>query len=341
VGRKVVWIEVDAQRVWCKACKIVRMADLGIAKPRVRYTKAFARYALELARLTTIQEAADHLRVSWDTIKELQKASLKKRFSKPRLDDLKWIAIDEISIGHGHRYVTLVLNLLSGAVVYVADGKDKEALTDFWEKLRSSSAKVEAVAIDMGIAYITAVSENLPGAALVFDHFHIVKLFNEKLSALRRLLYHQATDKQKKVLKGSRWLLLKNPEHLDLESNEAAHLKEALDLNAPLATAYYLKEDLRQLWSQRNKAQAGKFLSAWLRRVEASKVQILIKLAHFLGAYRSGILAWYDYNISTGPLEGTNNKIKTMQRMAYGYRDKEFFRLKIYALHESRYALVG
>ena len=194
----------------------------------------------------------------------------------------------------------------------------------------------------MSPAYIQAVRTHLPKATLVFDHFHVVKLFNQKLSDLRRDVQREAEGPlQKKVLKGTRWLLLKNPENLDPKHNEAKRLKEALKLNQPLATAYYMKEDLRQLWMQEDKRRAARFLDDWIARAQVSGVRMLQQFAITLAAHRSGLLAWYDCPISTGPLEGTNTKIRVMQRQAYGFRDTEFFKLKIYALHESTYALVG
>jgi transposase len=341
IGKKRTFIGLEVPRVECSSCQVVRQVTLGFADPRIRHTRAFARYALELSRHMTIRDTAKHLGVSWDVVKEIQRDYLHRRFRKPRLRGLRQIAIDEISIGHGHRYLTVVLDLVSGAVVFVGEGKGMEALEPFWRRLRASRAKIRAVAIDMGPAYIAAVQKHLPRATIVFDHFHIIKLFNEKLSDLRRSLYHEATKQQKKVLKGSRWLLLKNPENLDGKRNEKKRLQEALKLNEPLALAYYLKEDLRQLWNQAGKRKAGVFLTDWCRRAKASDVPILVKFAKLLAAHRRGILAWYDFNISTGPLEGTNNKIKTMQRQAYGYRDMDFFKLKIYAIHEARYELVG
>jgi len=341
IGKKRVWLSLEVPRMECDECDVVRQIQLGFAEPKARHTKAFARYALELSRHMTIQDVADHLGVDWDTIKGIQKTYLERRFKKPRLRGLKHLAIDEISIGHGQRYLTVVLDLESGAVVFVGQGKGTEALEPFWRRLRASRARIRAVAMDMSAAYIRAVRDHLPKAAIVFDHFHIIKLCNEKLSNLRRTLYHEATALQKKVLKGARWLLLKNPDNLTRKRNEKKRLKAALKLNEPLALAYYLKEDLRQLWSQPGKRQAGVFLTDWCRRTKASGIPILVKFASLLTVHRRGILAWYDYRISTGPLEGTNNKIKTMQRMAYGYRDMEFFKLKIYALHETRYELVG
>jgi transposase len=342
IGSKVIYLDLDVQRVACRRCDVIRQVDLGFADSRFSYTRGFERYVLELSKHMTILDVARHLHVSWDVVKDIQKRYLKKKFSRPVLKDLQYLAIDEIAVKKGHKYVTVVLDLESGAVVFVGDGKGADALKPFWKRLRHSPAKVEAVAIDMSPAYMSAVLEHLPGAAIVFDHFHVVKLFNDKLSDLRRDLYREAKDElQKDVLKGTRWLLLKNPGNLDEKKGEKERLEEALRMNQPLYTAYYLKEDLREVWTQPDKKQAEKVLDEWVRKASSSGISILKTMAKTLSAYRSGILAYYDHPISTGPLEGTNNKIKTMKRQAYGFRDMEFFKLKIMALHETKYALVG
>jgi transposase len=341
IGRRPVTVVYPIPRVACAACGVIRQVELDFAEPRRTFTKAFARYALELCRLMTIQDVAQHLGVSWDVIKDIHKQDLHRRFAKPKFKHLKRLAIDESCIGAGHRYVTLVLDLDSGAVVHVGQGKGGDALTNFWKRLRRSGAKVEAVATDMSPAYIAAVTRHLSEATLVFDRFHVLKLFNDKLTALRRELYRQATADGKKVLKGVRWLLLKNPEHLDGPRHERQRLEAALKLNEPLATAYYLKEELREFWEQADDDEATLFLMAWIERAEASGIRMLSQFAQTLRAHALGLLAYYDYPISTGPLEGTNNKIKTMQRQAFGFRDQEYFTLRILAAHEAKYALVG
>jgi len=342
MGAKVVFFDLEVQRVGCLRCGSIRQVSLGFADPRFSYTHAFERYALELSRHMTIQDVARHLSVSWDVIKEMQKRDLTRRFSKLCLKDLQMIAIDEISIRKGHRYLTVVLDMISGAIVFVGDGKGADALAPFWKKVKRAKAQIEAVAMDMSPAYISAVSVHLPQAAIVFDHFHVIKLFNDKLSELRRDLYHEAKDLlQKKVLKGSRWLLLKNPENLDTSKGERERLADALQLNQPLSCAYYLKEDLRQIWLQPNKDNAQLVLADWIKRAETTGIKMLKKFAKTLAAFQSGILSYYDYRISSASLEGTNNKIKTMKRMAYGFRDIEFFKLKIMAIHETKYALTG
>jgi transposase len=342
IGSKTTIVTLPIPRVECPACGVVRQVEVSFADPRRTYTRAFERYALELSRSMTILDVARHLGVGWDLIKEIQKRDLSRRFARPKLKHLKRIAIDEIAVAKGHRYLTVVMDLDSGAVVFVGDGKGADALKPFWKRLRPSRAVIEAVAMDMSAAYRRAVSTHLPAAVIVFDHFHVVKLFNEKLSELRRSLYREATEvMHKEVLKGTRWLLLKNPENLDAKRDEKKRLEEALALNKPLATAYYMKEDLRRFWEQPGKRFATTFLDGWIRRAEASGIKILQQMGKTLAAHRSGLLAYYDAMITSGPMEGTNNKIKTMKRQAYGFRDREFFKLKILAIHETKYALVG
>ena len=342
IGLKPTFVLLKVARVICLHCEHTRQVKVPFADPRRGYTHSFERYAWELSKATTIQDAARHLDVSWDIIKDIQKRNLHRRFGRPKLKNLKEIAIDEIAIGKGHAYFTVVLDLRSGAVVYVGDGKGAAALTAFWKRLRASHAKVKAVATDMSKAYIQAVRKNLPRAVHVFDHFHVIKLYNDKLSAFRRALYHELIDEgQRQILKGTLWLLLKNPENLDPLRNERQRLEDALQLNTPLTIAYYLKEDLRQIWQQPSKAKARRVLEDWIRRADASDVRMLQQFARTLEEHRHGILAFYDYRISTGPLEGTNNKIKTMKRQAYGFRDREFFKLKILGLHQAKFALVG
>lgn len=195
--------------------------------------------------------------------------------------------------------------------------------------------------MDMSSAYISAVQGNLPKADIVFDCFHVVKLMNEKLTTLRRELYREATADEKLVLKGSRWLLLKNPENLNEDRDEEAHLAEALALNQPLAKGYYLKEELRLFWDQTFRWPAQLFLRSWCRRAIATGLSPLKTMAKTLTRLEEWLLNYFDHRITSGPMEGTNNKIKTLQRQSYGIRDREYFELILYSLHQKKYALVG
>lgn len=342
IGRRPTKVLLPIARVYCVRCDVTRQVNVKFADEHRRCSRSFERYVLDLARITTIKAVARHLGIDWGLVKDIQKRHLDKKYSKPKLKHLKEIAIDEISIGRGHNYLTVVLDLKSGAVVFIGKGKGTDALLPFWQRIQASHSKIRAVAIDMSRAYTEAVRKHLPKAALVYDHFHIIKLYNEKLTELRRDLYREATaGLNKNVLQGIRWLLLKNPENLDPKKRERERLDAALKLNGPLFVAYYMKEYLRLLWEQPDKRTARSLINDWIALADASGIRMLKSFARTLAAHREGILAWYDYPISTGPLEGTNNKIKTMKRQAYGFRDIEFLKLKIMAIHEAQYELVG
>jgi len=340
IGKREVLVTLPIQRIECLPCNKVHQVKLNFANKMRSYTHSFERYALDLCQLMTISDVAKLLKVSWDTIKDIEKRHLKKHFDKPKLKHLKRLAIDEIYLGKKTKFVTLVMDLVTGAVVYIGDGKGGDALTPFWKKLKLSKAKIEAVAMDMGKAYIKAVKENLPAVPIVFDHFHVIKLYNEKLTILRRDLQREAEKSDKDILKGTRWLLLKSPKKLNTLNEECNKLRKALKLNEPLAMAYYLKDDLGQIWKQNDKEEAEFLLWEWVKKATSSGVNLLVKFAKTVLKYSNEILAYYDFNkMSSGPMEGTNNKIKTLQKRAYGYRDMEFFKLKVKALHKTKYAL--
>lgn len=332
---------INAPRLECRDCDQVLNAVLPNVVALCNYTKTFARLAIDLRKMMTIRDVASYLGVSDTMIRSIDKKYLQKKFGKPRLRDLEVIAIDEIYLGSKQKFLTIVINWQTGAIVFAGKGKGENALNPFWKRLRSSRAKIKAVATDMASAYYAAVRKNLPKAKHVFDRFHIIKLMNEKLTDLRRDLQAEAEKMDKKVLKGLRWLLLKHPDNLDESKNERTRLEEALALNQSLATAYYLKEDLSQIWQQFDKARAEKFLTDWCHRARVSGIKVLQTMAKTLQTHRTGILNWYDFSISSGPLEGINNKIGALQRMAYGYRDPEYFTYKLYALHFAKFALIG
>lgn len=179
IGMRLSFLDVSIQRVACADCGVTRQVSLPFADPRSSYTRRFERYALELSQVMTIGDVASHLGISWDTVKEFQKRYFKKRFEKPKVGKLKWLAIDEIHVGK-RTFLTVVMDLKTGAVVFVGDGKDGEALAPFWKRLNRAQTRIQAVAMDMGRAFIHAVRQNLPKATIVFDHFHVIKLFNEK-----------------------------------------------------------------------------------------------------------------------------------------------------------------
>jgi transposase len=345
VGRRKVELVVRIPRLCCKDCGSIRQPHLTFAEPKKHYTRSLERFVIDLCRVMSIRDVAELTGLGWDTVKEIHKRRLRRKYKSFNLKKVRHIAIDEIYLGKKRKYVTIVVDLRTGRVIHVGQGKGKDALKRLWMRLRRSEAKIQAVATDMASGYIAAVLEHLPRANLVLDHFHLVKWFNEKLSLLRRQLYHQATDMQKAVLKGSRWLLLKAPEnlksHRDRKKDERIRLQQALELNQPLATAYYMKERLRLLFQCTSRDRAAMELKAWIQEASCSGIRILKDAARKLLIWKPFILNWHKHPISTGMLEAINGKIGALQRNAYGYRDDEYLKLRIFNLHNSTYALTG
>lgn len=287
----------------------------------------------------TLSEVAALAHLGWDTVKEIVKADLKRRYASIPLRGVKRLAIDEIHLGRKAKFLTLVIDLDTGRILWVAKGRGKDALRKFWRRLRLSKARVEAVACDMSAAYWSAILEHLPEAAIVFDHFHIIKLANEKIDDLRRALQREAEVLGYATLKGSRYLLLMG--HENVPEDKRNKLAEALRFNEPLSTAYYLKEELRLLWSRWTRNSMRRFLERWIARALGSGIRQMESLAKTVRAHATGILNYFDHPISSGKLEGINNKVGAMTRAAYGYRDMEFLYLKLYSLHESSLKLSG
>ncbi|MBQ8467994.1 MAG: ISL3 family transposase [Prevotella sp.] len=336
IGGKKVIIRMKVQRYKCRHCDYDQQERIPFATGSRSYTHRFAKYVVDLLRGMTLQDVSNHLGVSWDTIKEIHSTYLERHYSPPSLEGVENIGIDEFAVRKGHVYKTIVVDLDSGRVLHVGDGKGADALAKFWRKVKRKGIKIKHVATDLSAAFIASVMENCPEAVHVFDHFHVVKLMNEKLDDIRRKVYSMEKDVNKRrVLKGTRYLLLGNGADI-FDKQHKTRLDNALAMNEPLSKAYYLKEQLRQIWMQPVKSMGEDVLDDWVRQAEQSKIPQLQKMAVTMRAYKTGILAWYDCHLSTGKVEGINNKIKVMKRNAYGFRDDKYFTLRLYALHDCR-----
>jgi transposase len=325
--------EIKVPIVHCPACKISRQIDLVIADPKKHYTKAFAQEVVKLLMCMSVLAVAEACSLSWGTINSILKDRLEKKVSVIPLTGLRRIAIDELFIGKHIKYLTIVLDLDTGHPVFVGNGKAQTALEPFWDALGPIRAsRIECVALDMGAAYIKAVKEHLKNAKIVIDHFHVVKLANMAIDTIRRREIGRATQGGKTVLLGTRYLLLRNREDLDTSKGETVKLETLLELNKPLATIYILKEDLRQLWLKGSKEEAEKALKRWLAMAKESGDKAITKLADTIEKHSVNILNFYDFNISTGQLEGINGRIRRKIAQAYGYRDLNLLKSLILAI---------
>lgn len=287
----------------------------------------------------TLSDVAAVTLLSWDTVKAITKTHLARDYGKPALRGVRYLGIDEIHLGSKKRYFTIVIDLEDGRILWAKPGRGGAALQGFWPRLRRAKTQIKAVATDMSAAYWSAVLDHLPDAALVFDKFHVIKLMNERLDDLRRQMVREAEGPFKQRIKGTRFLLLRNPENLSEE--QIPKLDRALKLNEPLLLGWYLKEELRELWSQPSRRQMEAFLKDWCQKADQTTIGQMMKMAKTLRTHATGILAYARHPITSGKLEGINNKIKTLTKRSYGFHDENFFILRLLSLHHSKYKLLG
>lgn len=339
IGRRPVFIVLHGHRQACKRCGALKRERFAYAKGKRRYMDGFARYVLDLLRFTNMLFAARLLHTGWDLIKDISRRDLQKRFKQRKLSKVRYIAVDEFAVRKGHRYMTVVLNLETGEILWAEEGKSAEALIPFLKRLKRRRVKLKAVAMDLGGAYQKAVKQVFPNLDIVFDPYHVMALANKALDDTRKDLARALGKQGKSVLKGSKYLLLRGLEHL--KPGQIERMMELMEANRPLYMAYLLKEELRRFWDFPSMNMAERFLAGWIGRAVCTQNPHLIKLAATLVEHLDGLLAYFRHRISTGPLEGLNNKIKTLKKQAYGFRDIEYFKLRLYFLHESTYALTG
>jgi transposase len=276
----------------------------------------------------TIKEIAELLELDWKTIKDIHKSRLKERFSQPDIGNPKLLAVDEISLKKRHKYLTVMTNWESGRVLWVSQGRGEESLEEFFRQLTPEVKKgIKAIAMDMWDPYIKAVKEHCPGCDIVFDQFHVVSSFGRVIDKVRNIEFRKANQVGKEVIKGSKYILLKNPENLFKE--EKPKLKAILKLNKALSTVYILKDYLKRVWQYRYPKCAKRFLRFWCSLAFQSKIKPAIKFAKTLIRYAYGIINHCKFPIHTSRLEGINNKIKVIKRKAYGFHDIEYFSLII------------
>lgn len=330
-GRRPQFVVLRGHRQKCLKCKKKLREPIHFAKGQTRFLKGFGRYVVDLCQLLPIKQVAELLGVGWDLVKKIHKDHLAKKWKKRKLKKVRYVAIDEFAVQKGHRYMTVVMDLETGSILHAQDGKRADSVTSFLKKLKKA-ANIKAIAVDMSPAYKKAV-EDVFGKDfdLVHDPFHVIAMASKALDETRRDLVRQSSKDAKRVIKGSRFLLLKGMEHLN--DSGLIRLSELMELNKPLYQAYLLKEDLRMFWGL--DAKTGKvFLTDWIKQARSIGNKQFSKLADTLEKHHKGLLSYFRHRISTGPLEGLNNKIKVLKRMAYGYRDHEYFKLRLYNLHE-------
>jgi len=339
IGNKHLFLRVPVHRIYCSECKNTTIEQLPfLSSPKARITKSLERTIIELRPKMSITDVSSFFDIDWKTVKECEKKYLRKKFRYIPLKEVKIIGVDELFVrGQGiEKYITIVRDLDSGAVLHVGDGKGSESLNGFLLKLKHSKAKISIVAMDMSKAYISWVEENLPNAQKVFDHFHVIKLMNDKLDKIRRRTAKEVDEEQKKLLKNQRFLFLRNVE--DLEPDAKQLLDNLRKVFKELGDASMMKEALRSIYQMAcNSFQAETAFKNWCSIARQTEIKELIAMAKTIENNLHGITAYWTTNtLSNAGMEGFNNKVRWLIRQAYGFRDKDYFILKIYNLPNTK-----
>lgn len=324
---------VHRRRVACPRCG-PKLEHVDWLDRYARVTRRLGDSVARLCQVLPVKHVAEFFGLGWDAVKAIDKAYLTHTLGPVDLSGVEVIAMDEFSLRKGHKYATVVVDPRSKRVLWVGRGRTREDIRPFFELLGEQGCRaIKAVGMDMSLAFEEEVKLHCPQAVVVYDLFHVVAKYGRDV--INRVRVDEAnrvrTDKKaRKVVKGARWLLLRNAENLQ-GRDERIRLRELLVANRALLVVYLLKDDLKHLWTYRYPAAALRFWKDWYARAMRSRIEPLKRFARRLKTRVAGILAHCRWPLHTSLLEGINNRIKVMKRMAYGFRDHNYFFLKIRA----------
>jgi transposase len=316
------------RRVVCPDCG-VRVEQIPWAQKWSRVTRSLARAVAELARQTDLSTVARHYDIGWKTVSHIIHQVVQVGLSQRRKRPLHIIGIDEVSRKKGHRYLTLVYDLERGHLIWVGKERTQETIQTFFEELgKRRSRTIQAVSMDMWAPYYHVVCQRAPQATICFDRFHVVQHLNKAVDEVRRSLIRKLKGTERALIKGTRFVLLKNP--WDLTPKQKQSLTAVVRSNSPLSRAWYLKEDFQRFWDYMSEGWARKHLKQWLWWASHSRLEPFQEFARMIRNHIEGILAWTKLQITNGALEGMNNKVKLVSHRSYGFRNDDRYIEAIY-----------
>ncbi len=326
-----VFLEFEVRRVFCRRCGKVKREKLGFLADNPLYTRRFAFYVGRRCRSASIRDVAQELRLDWHTVKTLEKQYMAAQLHRAGKPGPKAIGIDEISIRKGHTYRIVVSDLVRRRPIWFGGQDRSEAsLAQFYDWLGKNKAqRIRLAVMDMWKPFRNSTQAHAPQAAILFDKFHVLRHLNEALDQVRKSEYARLGGKQRRYIKGQKYTLLSHRANLDLDGRKA--LKTLLAANQRLNTAYLLKESFGQLWSYEREGGARRFFENWRAALKWQRLKPYEKFAEMIDRHWEGIAAYCrpENKVSLGFVEGLNNKIRVLQRRAYGLRDEEYLRLKV------------
>ncbi len=326
-----IYLDLEVRRVDCRQCGAVKRERLDFLVENALHTKRFALYVGRRCRTGTIRDVAAELRLDWQTVKRLEMDYMREQIRRVGTPGPKVIGIDEISIRKGHSYRIVVSDLERRRPIWFGGEDRSEASMDqFYRFLGKKKAKrIRLAVMDMWKAFRNSTHQHAPQAAILFDKFHVMKHLGEALDKIRKAEYARLTGKQRGFIKGQKYTLLSHPQNLTGTARK--NLKLLLAANKRLNTAYLLKESFGQLWDYNREAWARKFFDNWRASLKWQRLKPYEKFAEMIERHWDGLAAYCkpENKVSLGFVEGLNNKIRVMQRRAYGLRDEEYLRLKV------------
>jgi len=315
----------------CRRCGKVKREQLDFLADNPLYTKRFAYFVGRRCRQASISDVAKELKLNWHTVKALEMQYMKAQLERAGTPGPLAIGIDEIAIRKGHTYRIVVSDLLRRRPIWFG-GKDRSeaSMAKFYGWLgKKKSSRIRLAVMDMWKPFRTATQAHAPKAAILFDKFHIMRHLGEALDMVRKSEYARLAGRDRRYIKGQKYTLLSHRENLTLEGRRA--LKTLLAANKRLNTAYLLKESFGQLWDYEREAWARRFFENWRSSLKWQRLKTYEKFAEMIERHWDGIAAYCrpENKVSLGFVEGLNNKIRVIQRRAYGLRNEDYFRLKV------------
>jgi transposase len=331
-GKTRIYLEFEYRRVACPRCKAVKRETLAWLAGSARFTQRYEDHIGRLCREMTVSRVAELNNLSWDQVWRMEKEYMRRLLEQhPPSQSLRAIGADEISIRKGHRYAIVVADLVQKRPIWLgAEGRTEKDMGLFFDYIGPErSATIELAVMDMWKPFRRSTENYAPQAQIVYDKFHILRHLSDALDQVRRSEYKRVNDKERRFIKGQRYTLLSNKANLDVEGRQALAL--LLKANKRLHKAYLLKESFGQLWDYKHPAWARKFFESWKSQLRWQRLGPLEKFARMIDRHWDGIISYCqpEHKVSLGFMEGLNNKIRVIQRRAYGIRDLEYLMLKV------------
>ena len=312
-------------------CGGVKRERLDFLSSDPKYTRRFAMKVGALCRAMTISDVARHTDLDWHRVKELDKIYMREQLRVAGPPTPGVIGIDEISIRKGHTYRIVVSDLeQKRAIWFGGAGRSEKDMDEFYAFLGSKAAQnIRLAVMDMWKPFRNSTQARAPNAAILFDKFHVLRHLGDALDQVRKSEYARLTGDDRKYIKGQKYVLLSHKENLSSEGRKS--LKLLLMANTRLNAAYLLREQFDQLWTYNSEVWARKFFDNWKTQLKWRRLGSYEKFAAMIERHWDGIAAYCkpENKVALGFVEGLNNKIRVIQRRAYGLRDEEYLKLKI------------